>query len=226
MIGHPNPESPNTIIAASIHEERLDIQIDTGEELQVELVADEINIDTSNRIASDTGSSEKLLAQVDRSRIDRLLVARFIAALIFVVGIVNLVPAIYHWYAWSTNPLNVVFPKWIFMVIFIAALHLLYSVFVFQVADWSALRAVAVVALIFAGVFGFVFTELVLGKTQSTVANYSGLPASMLKTAIIWTSVMLLLELITCYLTARESFHWQRIERLTDKLATESGTAE
>ena len=199
------------------------ILIDTGTVAVEPVVEADVPIEVSTKVVSNFDASEKLRAQVDRSRGDRNLVARFIACLIFVVGLVNLVPAIYHWHIWSSDPLNVVFPKWIFMLIFIAALHVLYALFAFQIADWSALRAVSVVVLVFAAVFVFVFTELLLGKTDSKVAEYINLPGSMVKTAIIWTAVMLLMELITCYLTARESFYWQRIEKLSGRLTFEAG---
>ncbi len=212
---------PSSLVGDS-NNELSQIHIDTGGVSVDPVIEDDVHIEVSTRVNVDFSPSEKLLAQIERSRSDRNLAAWFIACLILVVGLANLVPAIYHWHVWSKDTLNVVFPKWIFMLIFIAALHLLYSLFAFQISDWSALRAVAIVVLIFAAVFVFVFSELLLGKSESKVADYINLPDTMRKTAIVWTAVMLLMELTTCYLAARESFVWQRIEKLSSKLVHET----
>ena len=168
---------------------------------------------------------EQSEGRIQRARQDRILLSRIAAVFIILVGLINLAPAMFHWYQWSQDPLAVELPRWIYFLVFIAAIHFLYALFVLQIPDWSALRSVSVVMLIEAAVCGFVSVGILLGGANSPTVSYLGLQYSMLNSASIWCVAMLLLAIVTCYLTAKESFNWQQIDRLLQQAESNSGTA-
>lgn len=144
---------------------------------------------------------------------DRKMLARFFALCLCFVAIVNMVPAIYHWYHWAqqadTNPL----PRWIYIQIFVGALHLIYAFFLAQVPDWSAMRAVSVALLLMAFVFGIVSTGLLVGGTGD-LSGYLGIPFALNRQACIWCVAMLCLATLMAYWGGKESANWQRAEHL------------
>lgn len=164
--------------------------------------------------------------RIERARQDRVLLSRIAAAFIFLVGLINLLPACFQWYLWSQDPLSETLPLWITLLVFLGAIHLLYALFVFQIPDWSALRAVSVVMLIEAAICGFVSVGILLGGVNSPSVSYLGLNYAMLNSASVWCVTMLLLAVVTSFLTAKESFNWQQIDRLLNQTSeTDTGMA-
>ena len=98
-------------------------------------------------------------ARLKNANSDRQILARFFALVLCLVAIVNMVPAIYHWYHWLQLAESMALPRWIYIQIFVGAIHLVYAVFLAQIPDWSAMRAVSVAMLAVAFVFGFVSTD-------------------------------------------------------------------
>ena len=194
--------------------------IDTGEPV----AADEAKLAFAEREAGEVqidsrSTRDQISGRANRSRRDRILLSKIAAVFIIVVGLINLVPGIYHWYLWAQEPLASELPRWIYMLIFLAVIHLLYAVFVLQVPDWSALRAVSVVMLLVAAVCGFISVGIVLGGASSPTVRFLGIHYSMLNSAIIWCVAMLLLAIVTSYMTAKESYNWQRIDQILQSVS-------
>ena len=167
-------------------------------------------------------SNQQMAGRIERARIDRVLIAKFIACFIIVVGMVNIAPAAYHWYLWAQDPIAIELPRWTYIQIFIAALHIIYAIFVLQIGDWSSLKAVSIAMLVFGAAYGFVSAGLLLGGSESPITTFLGLKFTMLNTATIWCVSMLLLAIITCYVAGKEAINWQRIDQIFDKLAHEA----
>jgi hypothetical protein len=142
--------------------------------------------------------------------------------LLLVVAGINLAPAIYHWYSWSIVSLDGDLPRWTYLQIFVASLHVIYAIFVFQVADWSALKAVSAALLVVAAIFGFVSVNLTLAGGNSTVAVFLGLPPAMIRNAMIWCVAMLLLAIVSSYLSGREALNWQRVDQIFDHIVSQN----
>lgn len=222
---------PTVTTGATVEPEQdwTDFQIVTEDSIAQDMDAaliEKITLAPTAKVQIDRRSeTEHSQGRIERARQDRILLSRIAAVFIILVGLINLVPAMFHWYQWSQDPLAVQLPRWIYFLVFIAAIHFLYALFVLQIPDWSALRSVSVVMLIEAAVCGFVSVGILLGGVNSPTVSYLGLQYSMLNSASIWCVAMLLLAIVTCYLTAKESFNWQQIDRLLQQAESNSGTA-
>ena len=177
-----------------------------------------IDIDpTREKVASGELLSDRVL----RSRQDRVWISRFVALLLFGLGIANFVPVIMTDFFENDLVLQKI-PRWMYLLPFLGLLHLVYSIFLFQIPDWSALRSASVFQLICAALFGFVSVALLLGAGNGEVATFLELPFDLLQRAMIWCLVMLLVELAGSYVSGTEAASWKKMERLFQKL--NSGT--
>lgn len=165
---------------------------------------------------------DRLAQRASRARSDRVLMSRFFGMFLLAVAVINMAPAIYHWYSWSTETLVGNLPRWTYLLIFVASLHVIYAIFVLQIADWSTLNAVSAVMLVVAAFFGFVSASLTLGGGNSAVAAFLDLPFAMMRNAIIWCIAMLLLAIVSSYLSGREALNWQRVDSIFDHLISQN----
>ena len=170
-------------------------------------------------------SSSQLSTRLHRSKQDRVLLARFLSLLLFLIGIINLTPAIYQWYELFQSSTSIQMSNWTYLQVLIAILQILYAVFLWQIQDWSALKAISVVMLVFAAFYGFVSTAFLTGDSNSFVQQFLGLPFSLIRTAAIWSVTMLLLSVATSFLAMKEALNWQRIEKIYLEIAAESTSA-
>ena len=164
--------------------------------------------------------------RLEKANADRNVLARFFALCLCIVSIVNMVPAFYHWYQWTQLVETMALPRWIYILIFVGAIHFVYAIFLAQISDWSALRAVSVAMLAIAFVFGFVSTGLLVGGGQGNLSSFLGISFTMNRQACIWCVAMLCLATLMSYWAGRESSNWQRAEHLLREiLSTSTGQA-
>ncbi|MCH2181212.1 MAG: hypothetical protein MK108_04330 [Mariniblastus sp.] len=163
---------------------------------------------------------EQMLRQFQASTSDRKILARFYSACVFCTGVFNLLPAIYFWSTWDQVDLDPVWPRWAYLQIFVAGLHFIYAIYLYQIPDWSTLRTIAVAMLVLAMMYGVVSSGLLIGGGQGTVAHFLMLPSALLNQAAIWCVAMLCLATLISYLTGRESALWCRTEKLLNQILT------
>lgn len=180
--------------------------------LQHELT-DERSTSVPDFLTSETSKAD-LRGRVQAANADRKVLLYFFSACLCVVAAVNLGPAVYYWIQWSQNADSPALPRWIYLQAFVAAIHVMYAVYLLQIPDWSALKAVSIAMLVMATVFGSVSTGLVTGGGQGAVASFLELPYSLSYKASIWCVAMLLLSTLMCYMGGREALNWQRSEQL------------
>ena len=143
---------------------------------------------------------------------------RFFALSLCVVAIVNLIPTLHFWYDWAQAIDHSPLPRWIYLQFFVAAIHGIYAIFLFQVPDWSELRAVSVAMLIVGFGFGLVSASLLAGGGQGAAASFLGLSFDVMRQAAIWCVAMLCLATLMCYWGGREAGNWQRAEQLLEEI--------
>ncbi len=178
-------------------------------------LSDAIQIDTEFKVAEvEQPSPATIRARARESRSDRMILTRFIAVCILILGVINLAPAISQWLAWSSGTESGATPRWIYILMFLAALHLVYAIYLIQIPDWSALISVSIAMLAFAFVFGVVSTGLVLGGSQGTIARTLQLATVLTGPASIWCVAMLCLATLVSYMGGREAINWHRADRL------------
>ena len=163
--------------------------------------------------------------RLQESNADRVVLARFFGFALCVVAFINMVPAFYYWNDWYQAVEVTPLPRWIYLQVFVAAIHIIYAVFLFQISRWSAMRAVSVAMLVVAFVFGVISAGLLIGGGQGVVAAFLGLSFVMVKRAAIWCVVMLVLATLMSYLGGRESANWQRAELLLEEILS-GGSAD
>ena len=161
-----------------------------------------------------TESSSPLEAAANR---DRSVLRRVFGNLIFLFGVINMAPTFLFWNRWSEQILAPTLPQWVYWQVFIAALCLVYAVFLIQIADWSALKSVSIVMLVVAMGYGLVTASLVLGGAQSPAARWLSLDGQTLDRGKIWCATMLCIATLISYFGGRESSKWKRANFLLDK---------
>lgn len=163
---------------------------------------------------------DQMLRQFQASTSDRIVLARFYSICVFCTGIFNLIPAIYFWYYWGHIEIEASWPRWAYLQIFVAGLHFIYAIFLYQIPDWSTLRTIAIAMLVFAMMYGLVSSGLLIGGGHGTIANFLRLPSALLNQAAIWCVAMLCLSTLISYLTGKESALWCRTEKLLNQILT------
>lgn len=181
-----------------------------------------INLDDSHQGPAVVEEEKDWGARLKEANADRQTLARFFALVLCLVAIVNMVPAIYHWFHWLQLTESLALPRWIYIQIFVGAIHLVYAIFLAQIPDWSAMRAVSVAMLAVAFVFGFVSTGLLIGGGQGNLTGFLGIPYALSRQACIWCVAMLCLATLMSYWGGKESSNWQRAEFLLKDIASRS----
>ena len=167
---------------------------------------------------SHTVNHQPMLQQVAAARSDRVILTRFYAICVFATGLFNLLPAAYLWYLSIQMDVSTPFPRWAYLQIFVAALHLVYTIYLYQIPDWSTLRMIAIAMLAFAMMYGLISSGLLLGGGQGVVAQFLNLPDALMGKATVWCVAMLCLSTLISYLTGRESAMWCRTETLLNQI--------
>ncbi|MFT5299480.1 MAG: hypothetical protein ACI87E_001583 [Mariniblastus sp.] len=182
----------------------------------------EIKLVNSKEVVTEKEEAIDWEERLENANQDRRMLARFFAGCLCVVAIVNMTPALYHWYHWAQMTESMELPRWIYIQVFVGAIHLVYAVFLFQVSDWSAMRAVSVAMLLVAFVFGSVSTGLLVSGGQGDLSGFLGIPFSLSKQAAIWCVAMLCLATLMSYWGGKESLNWQRAELLLKDILARS----
>ena len=152
---------------------------------------------------------------------DRITLTRFFAGFLIVVGLINLAPAVYCWWQWSQADGGILLPRWIYLQIFAAILHIVYAVLLVQVPDWSTLLSIAIVMLVFAFIFGL-FSVGLVANSNGLLSQFLQIPGSLGRKACIWCVAMLVLATLASYLAGRESTQWRRTETLLAQVLAKS----
>ena len=161
-----------------------------------------------------------------KSHDDRVVLARFLAACLVGIAIVNVVPAVVYWYRWTAMDQVTPLPRWIYLQIFAALLHVVYAVFLLQVSDWASLRAVSFAMLAIAMAFGLLSVGLIFGDGSDSVPQFLGLEPGLVRRAGLWCVAMLCVATLASYLGGRESARWQRAEKLLFSMRGSQEVAE
>lgn len=157
---------------------------------------------------------EQWESRFQKSHDDRVVLARFLAACLVVIAVVNVVPAAIYWYRWSEAEIASALPRWVYLQVFASLLHLVYAVFLVQISDWASLRAVSWAMLAVAMAFGLLSTGLIVGDGSGFVPEFLELQGPLVKRAGFWCVAMLCVATLASYLGGRESARWQRAEEL------------
>ena len=149
-----------------------------------------------------------------KSHADRVVLARFLAACLIGIAIVNVIPAVVFWYRWTSMDAVTPLPRWIYLQVFAALLHVVYAIFLVQVPDWASLRSVSYAMLVVAMGFGLMSTGLIVGDGAGFIPTFLELEGSLVQRAGFWCVAMLCVATLASYLGGRESARWQRAEKL------------
>ena len=174
----------------------------------VSLAADGINIELNS-----PGDS------FSQRRKDFKTLARFYGVCVGLLGFFSLLPAIIMLARIQQGDMHAVTPRWIYLMMFVGALHLVYSVYLMQIADWSALWAVSILMLVASCLYGMFSAAIMLDSGFGLMAQFLQLTSSQIRTAGIGCLVGLLLSVLTSYLCGREALNWKRSEQKLFQIA-------
>jgi hypothetical protein len=177
--------------------------------------------------ASSPVIEEEILIRIDTAdrdrRSDDLVVARFFGVCVLVIGVIPVFPAAYYWLLLAGENTGPV-PKWIWTILFVAALHGLYGIYVLQLTDYSALQMLSVFLLAMTCMYGFAGMSLILGEGSGQVARFLQIPTVLQQQAVIWCGIMFGLTALVCYLSGREAMAWQRRHQMRVRSVTGIGS--
>ena len=176
---------------------------------------DPIEIQTSESLSPSAATPEAKVAAANR---DRVLLTHFFSFLIFLTGVINIFPSYVFWSRWSQQIAAPPLPHWVYWQVFIGALCWVYAIFLWQIADWTALKSVSFVMLIMAMGYGLISASLILGGAQSPAARWLSLEGPILDRGTTWCATMLCVATLISYLGGREASKWKRANQLLDKI--------
>jgi hypothetical protein len=152
---------------------------------------------------------------------DRKVLTRFLAFCLFLIAIVNVIPALNHFQTWWGMGESMPLPRWIYLQFFAGCIFLLYSVFLLQVQDWSALRGVSIAMLVLAFLFGAASTALLVAD-DGWIAGVLEIPYALSRTASMWCVIVVCLTTLISIWAGKESINWQRAERMLHEIMENS----
>lgn len=158
--------------------------------------------------------NESWAKRLSDSNRDRVSLSRVLASLILILGFIHVLPATIEWFAndWATN--SAFFPRWIYLQVFVGAIHVLYVILLFQVPDWSTLRGVSLAMLAFAFLFGILSTALLIEGGIGAVTGFLTISQLTIRPATMWCVLMLCLSTAVAMLLGKEANEWRRAEQL------------
>lgn len=179
---------------------------------------------------SSVGSNQNLTSLADETwetrledaNADRRSLARSFAICIFILGVVNIIPAFQHASLWTNSGIASPYPVWIYLQACIGGLCFLAGLYLTVRPAWSALRGVAIVMLVLTFVFGFAATGLLTGHDELALTNFLGMPFSLNRQASIWCIVMLCLVATMAYWGGKESLAWERSDKVLKQISTKT----
>ena len=139
----------------------------------------------------------------------RLSVGRIIAFLIALVGIANIVLALWQ-SGWLTEPGVNRLQMWATVTIMIGALHLAYAFFMTQLRDWSANWVAAVFLLGVAAAYACCSVVLGLAGMDNLLVQWLELPSILKAKGAIWSLCMVIISASLAWWSGREAMHWRQ----------------
>jgi hypothetical protein len=187
-------------------------EADTPKSTGVDVPHPEVRFQRSEQDRSDRIGA--IVSRAQRAELERRYLIRFFGFCLIGVALFNSIPAIYQWSLWSEEMAFRPLPRWTYLQIFIAGLHVVYAIYLLQIAHWTSMKAVAIVLLAVAIVFGIVSTGLVVGGGNGVIARFLNLSQIGIRNACLWCLAMLFLATLTSYVIGREARNWQRVDEL------------
>ena len=151
----------------------------------------------------------------DRSEDECRFLSQFYAACIGVMGMVLIVPSLLAWGGWSALPVEPLGSRWIFIMIFLGALHIVYAVFLFQIQDRSALWPVSIFLLLVGCIHGIFTAGTWLDQGNGPVSRFLQLPPTETAAVTLWCFLHLCFSVLLSYLCGRHALRWKlRLQRM------------
>ncbi len=163
---------------------------------------------------------ESNLAERVESRLQgRRILTRVLSLGLLFLALIILGPAIACWQEWSQqiadpSPL----PRWVYLSVFLAFLQMFYSLLLYLIPDWSALKATSGFLLCGACAMGIVGGSLVIPLTANSMAALLQVVPSLQFRGAIWSIALLCLQMIFSFWAYREFSMWRRTEVLFAEL--------
>lgn len=168
--------------------------------------------------SSEASDKQNWEERLRRANTDRFFLAKLFAAGLILVAGLNLIPVLTQLISWGDLSQVNELPNWFFLQVAISLLNLLYAIFLFQINDWSAMRAVSVLMLVIAFIYGVCCTGLLLGGNEGSLVMFLEISSARVRQAASGFAVMLCLATLMSYWAAKEASNWQRAEQVLKQI--------
>ena len=198
----------------SIHKKMVD-QNPTGNPFEAELL-DKIGDTKKQRLTNVKIEESGQLSGPARlqQKKDHRTLARFYGFCLATLGFISLIPAVIMLIKINQGEVASVTPRWIYILMFVGAIHVVYAFYLSQVADWSALWAISILMLVATCLYALFSTAILLDDGFGPVIRFLQLPVAQMRSASIWCLIGLCLSVLMSFLCGRESLQWKRNERI------------
>jgi hypothetical protein len=149
----------------------------------------------------------------DRSDDEFRFLSQFFAACIAVMGLVLIIPSSLAWNGWGGLPVEPLGSRWIFIMIFLGALHIMYSIYLFQLLDRSALWSVSIFLLAVACIHGVFTAGTWLDAGIGPVSRFLQLPPTETAAVTLWCFLHLCFSVLLSYLCGRQALRWKQLHQ-------------
>lgn len=139
---------------------------------------------------------------------DRVWLSRFYAFCLLFVGLVNALPVIVFAIYFRDELGSMPLPRWAFCLIFAAMIFIAYSIYLMQLADWSALLMVTLFTLLAACFYGFFAAGLLLGDANGVTSRFLQLPQAYYRFGPIWSGILFGVCALASFVFGLDAFSW------------------
>ncbi len=136
--------------------------------------------------------------------------SRYLALAMVLLAIFHTLPALVQLFNQQAIAAEQLFQlRWVLFVFFMAGLHLVYAVYVYQVVDWSGVYTMAVFELICAIFFAVLCGGLWVEQGAGPFSNMLQIPALLKANAQLWCASLTGISGLVSYVAWREAARWR-----------------
>lgn len=133
-----------------------------------------------------------------------------LASAIAFVAIFSLAPAAYECVRWYHSSVRVPLATWVYVTVFVAAIQLIYALYLAQLPDWGTVWVVAVLSLLVTTTYATLMGVVLFRGESSAVIQLLQMNGQVQKKSLMWCISMVSVSSLLTYFCGRIAVRWHR----------------
>ena len=138
--------------------------------------------------------------------------AMWLSFVLFAIGVFLLIPAAAECYEHFSAGSNTPISRWVACLVFLGTFQFFLAVYLFQLADWTAMIASAIVLATITFFAALLLAGLAVGPQAGFLPRTFQIPVSLVGRAEIWLLMLLTITSVVGYYGGREALRWKQTE--------------